>query len=505
MALEGIICLAAFGIAAGGVAALLGSQDMDDQQRRGLHPHYQAYTEASLFLDNGPQRQPRRYHHYRTGNMLDEDDNLFPLPLDDRQQRLWRSRRFILAHEPSRQPPPAPIRRYHRARYARSLHVSPHRRDRGEVVDVVAMRPISIPHVHLSGEEEEKQQEQQQSSREQQLQQQQQQQPHSQGGGGGGTSAVITSLPPLPTLPLWRQEQTASTVAPPAAGDAMVRMLRRAQEQSYEPPLRVKMYHKGVSQGSLPLSSSSKKQKPYHPHSPYSGPRLSRLMLAVFASQRASVHRLLRLGTEDIEAHDARGRTALWWACRWGETAMVRLLLRAGACERSRDYEGSTPRDAAKMGPVARVCLELLKEAERANLLWKVRMLKEKENEAGDAAKEREWVSRRKEGYPEIVNKDGYDYDEFMFEESLSCGLSWPVVILRTVPSPRGCWWIPGGPGSSRSSSEFGRIKRIKMKKVPRDVRAAVMEHVVGCGSGSSGGAKGLADDIFIELRQMLL
>ena len=46
----------------------------------------------------------------------------------------------------------------------------------------------------------------------------------------------------------------------------------------------------------------------------------------------------------------------MWWACRWGETAMVHSLLRAGACEKARDCDGSTPREAAKMGPVARVC-----------------------------------------------------------------------------------------------------------------------------------------------------
>ncbi len=190
---------------------------------------------------------------------------------------------------------------------------------------------------------------------------------------------------------------------------------------------------------------------------------------------------------------------------------MVRLLLRAGACEKTRDCDGRTPRDAAKMGPVPRICLGLLKEAERANLLWKVRMLKGKETEVAEAAKEVGWAAGRKEGYLENVSQNDDDCDEFMSGESLSCGLSWPVVILRSVPSPHACWWIPGGPGSSSSSSSSsssvaGTIKRPKMKKVPRDVRAAVVEHVVGCGSVSSGvGAKGLADDIFIELRHMLL
>lgn len=47
----------------------------------------------------------------------------------------------------------------------------------------------------------------------------------------------------------------------------------------------------------------------------------------------------------------------------------------------------------------------------------------------------------------------------------------------------------------------------VRMNKVPRDVRAAMLEHVVGCGSGrgGGGGGGGLADDVFVELRHMLL
>lgn len=36
------------------------------------------------------------------------------------------------------------------------------------------------------------------------------------------------------------------------------------------------------------------------------------------------------------------------------------------------DHQGMTPRDAARMGPYPRLCLALLKEAERVNLLHKV-------------------------------------------------------------------------------------------------------------------------------------
>jgi len=222
-------------------------------------------------------------------------------------------------------------------------------------------------------------------------------------------------------------------------------------------------------------------------------------MLAVFASRRATVDRLLRTGTEEIEARDARGRTVLWWACRWGETAMVHLLLRAGALEKARNYDGSTPRDAAKMGPAVRVCLGLLKEAERANLLWKVRVLKEKEQEASEAAEESGWLVSEESRHVEESDDEEGDYDKLLLEERFSWGMPWPVVTLRSVPSPRGCWWIPGGRGSSSSSSSSsggGTTKVAKMHKVPRDIRAAVLEHVVGCGSGrGGGGGRGLADD----------
>ena len=187
---------------------------------------------------------------------------------------------------------------------------------------------------------------------------------------------------------------------------------------------------------------------------------------------------------------------------------MVRLLLRTGAREKARDYDGSTPRDAAKRGPAARVCLGLLKEAERANLLWKVRVLKEKEQEAAEAAEGSGWVVEGKDGHLDDIEEED-DYNELLLEEHYLWGMPWPMVTLRSVPSPRGCWWIPGGRGSSSSSSSSSggdTTKAVKMHKVPRDVRAAVLEHVVGCGSGrGGGGGRGLADDVFLELRHMLL
>lgn len=91
---------------------------------------------------------------------------------------------------------------------------------------------------------------------------------------------------------------------------------------------------------------------------------------------------------------------------------MVHLLLRAGACEKARDCDGSTPRDAAKMGLAVRVCLGLLKEAERANLLWKVRVLKEKEQEAAEAAEGSGWGGGGNDGYLEGIDDDENDYDE---------------------------------------------------------------------------------------------
>jgi hypothetical protein len=391
--------------------------------------------------------------------------------------------------------------------------------------------PASLPHiVRVSEEEEEEEGRQQQQEEEgeeeqqhqqeyhhlpQEEEQQQQQQQHPRGGGEGGSApAVITSLPSPPALHRRRREQTAASVALPPTSNAMVGMLRRAEERSHQPSPRVKTYHalgKHLAgfQMSPSSSSSSKKQGYHRPPTPHSGPRLSRLILAVFASRRATVDRLLRTGTEEVEARDARGRTVLWWACRWGETAMVRLLLRAGACEKARDYDGSTPRDAAKIGPAARVCLGLLKEAERANLLWKVRVLKEKEQEAAEAVEESGWPVREQDGILEDIEGDEDDDDELLLEDRFSWGEPWPVVTLRSVPSPRGCWWIPGGRGSSTSSSSSagGMTKRAKMDKVPRDVRAAVLEHVVRCGSGrgGGGGGGGLPDDVFVELRHMLL
>jgi hypothetical protein len=181
------------------------------------------------------------------------------------------------------------------------------------------------------------------------------------------------------------------------------------------------------------------------------------------------------------------------------------MLLRAGAHEKAADYEGATPRDASKMGPSTRVCLGLLKEAERVNLLLKLRVaMLAQENQERGRGRGIHATSRE-------VEEEGKQESEQEFEQDTlpplshhrASGKPWPLAELRPVPSARTCWWIPGGRGSrgddKDNKKKSGRKQKSKMAVVPREVRAAVLEHVVRGGEG------GLSDDVFLELRKMML
>jgi ankyrin repeat protein len=61
-----------------------------------------------------------------------------------------------------------------------------------------------------------------------------------------------------------------------------------------------------------------------------------------------------------INIRDKRGRTALWWACGMGRTAVVRALLERGADPTTADNYGKTPMATAKMYNRP-ACIEALK------------------------------------------------------------------------------------------------------------------------------------------------
>ncbi len=316
---------------------------------------------------------------------------------------------------------------------------------------------------------------------------------------------VLAHEPPPPPVPSPRRDRQrhharrAGNLDPHEPLSAGTGMLRRgtgraAREDTVQQPqqcrfCRVLGRHLTVFHKSY--HHCQEEQQP-HPQQ-HQGPRLSRLMLAVFASRKATLEHLLRTGQGDVGQRDARDRTALWWACRWGETHMVRLLLRFGADELAADHQGAMPRAAAKMGPSARTCLGLLKEAERANLLWKVRVLHEKQAATaamvaavvvGDDAEE---SKKEEEGHDD--DDDSSPHPQELFVDRARLNLAWPKATLRPVPSPRACWWVRGGKGSTKKAK--GGVAA-----VPWDVRAAIVEHVVG---------PGLADDLFRELRHYLI
>lgn len=65
-------------------------------------------------------------------------------------------------------------------------------------------------------------------------------------------------------------------------------------------------------------------------------------------SGRTGIAELLLAHGADVDAVDERGRSALWYACRFSPPEKVRLLLGAGADPKRADRDGVTPLEAAQ-------------------------------------------------------------------------------------------------------------------------------------------------------------
>lgn len=75
----------------------------------------------------------------------------------------------------------------------------------------------------------------------------------------------------------------------------------------------------------------------------------SQLMEAIMAKKKDTVLQLIRSKTIDVNQRDHYGMTALYHACRMGETDIVKALLMAGADPAIASRYGWTPKHIARL------------------------------------------------------------------------------------------------------------------------------------------------------------
>lgn len=100
------------------------------------------------------------------------------------------------------------------------------------------------------------------------------------------------------------------------------------------------------------------------------------LVVAAFRGRTEIVRVLLNdpRGAATINCVTLGRKTALWWACHGGRTEVAQVLLEHGADPSIASRDGRTPLEVATVEG-NQGCVELLKEAERAYLLFKARCL----------------------------------------------------------------------------------------------------------------------------------
>jgi hypothetical protein len=201
----------------------------------------------------------------------------------------------------------------------------------------------------------------------------------------------------------------------------------------------------------------------------------SLLMVAARFGAVDCVARLRARGGGDFDVDkidsDPHRFTALHHAARAGHVAVVRLLLTAGADIAKGDWGGYTPLDAARLEG-HEDCISLLETAERHHALLKARTLTDAAQAITNAR-----ASAEGEGAPPAMQR------QRAMTAAPAC-LKWRA---------REGWKLPAVKAKDPAKRTREDSKR----------DAAVMRYVLGLEGGGNG--TGLVDELFVELREMLL